>query len=1180
VLSARSEWALEMRVARLRDHLRRHPDLSLDAVSRAACAGVRHFDHRVALVASSVAELESRLAEGRFERGQAGVRRPDVAWTVRAPGPAGVERLHAAAVSLQRCGAPFDRLVAADTTSRLAAQVIAGAYPLDAALRHLREGAPLPPPAPARLPIEAPPPSESGESSWANAHRTSERPEGSSANANGRPERPEGASANANRHPERPEGSSANANGRPERPEGSSANANRRPERPEGASASANRHPERPEGSWANANGRPERPEGSWANANGRPERPEGSWASAGQASAEGARAALALSLDEARPALLARLFAHGVDVDWAAACGPGPRVSLPPHPFRNRRFALYQRPLQSRATAPAAPSERLADAPPARRRERVEAALRRHLGALLGADAEALPLDAPLGSLGLDSLGVVEAVQRLQRELGITVYPDELLGADSLAALADRLAQQAGRARSGADPVPAPDAARAAAVAHLAARFPDAAAGGFRPTIEPRPDASAARSPVPPRPANRSADAPVAPLADRLPGPVFLLSAPRAGSTLLRAMLDRHPALFAPPELHLLLHPDMRAWDAALRPSMMHLGLQRALVDLGLDDAAAQAKLAAWAAAATPVAEVYAWLIRRAAPRLLVDKSPSYALDPGALARAESLFESPRYILLSRHPYAVVESFARLRMGRLFDAQALDPHLVAEAVWTRAETGMAELERALPGRCQRVAYEALVRDPEPALRDLAAFLGRPFDAATLRPYDGVRADGAMTFIGDPQFTTHTGIEPGLADRWKDARLPYLLGAEAVERAAILGYETPAEAPARAAAAEAAQLAADARLPATFPAPARTMGGDELLLTGATGFLGVHLLAELLRRTDRPIRCLVRAADADAAFERVRAAMADWDLWDAAFARRVIGEPGDLAALDARRLDALAERTAAVYHNGAVVSFTLPYATLRESNVAGTAALLALAARAGAPYHHVSTKGVFTAGAYPGDAPIDEDAPVRPVQGFALGYQRSKWVAEQLVAQARERGVPCTVYRPGRIGGHSATGRLTTGDFFWRMALGCAQLGALPDIAMPLEMVPVDHVAEAIVRLSLDASAQNHGFHLMHTRPVRADVLEAALGAAGVPVERWPWARWRETLRRQADNALAPLLGLFTETVPERVDESRFRTDNVRARLPDWAPPPVAAQVARVLEHMLRAGQLARSPTP
>ncbi|MFO0619435.1 MAG: AMP-binding protein [Polyangiaceae bacterium] len=139
---------------------------------------------------------------------------------------------------------------------------------------------------------------------------------------------------------------------------------------------------------------------------------------------------------------------------------------------------------------------------------------------------------------------------------------------------------------------------------------------------------------------------------------------------------------------------------------------------------------------------------------------------------------------------------------------------------------------------------------------------------------------------------------------------------------------------------------------------ARALGPTEtVLLTGATGFLGVHVLEELLRTGDVDVVCLVRGADAGEATRRLRAAM------DAARvavdARRLSVVRGDLAApglgLDAETEARLTARVDGVLHVGATVSWLAPYEALRGPNVEGTRALLELASRAGARFHFVST---------------------------------------------------------------------------------------------------------------------------------------------------------------------------------------------------------------------------------
>jgi thioester reductase-like protein len=813
--------------------------------------------------------------------------------------------------------------------------------------------------------------------------------------------------------------------------------------------------------------------------------------------------------------------------------------------PAREPAAAHVRSPRASEPT-PSLLAELLAEALP-RRRDHIAQWLTSKLAALDGSGTR--PGNRPLATLGLDSIAAVDLIQSIQRELELQIYPDELLGAGSISALAELLANEVGRHHATAhEPAPAPETLRTAARHHVAAH-------GSGPSL-------------------------ITHAEHELASAVFLLSAPRCGSTLLRAMLAGHPRLFAPPELHLLAHEDMAAWHRALAPRMMHLGLLQALLGLGLDPTIANAKLDAWVATATPTAAVYAQLQALAGARRLIDKSPGHALDPRALARAEALFDTPRYVILTRHPYAAIESFARLRMSQLFDAGALDPQLVAEAVWERSYANLDTFAREIgPGRCHQLAFEQLVTEPESTLTQLCEFLGVDFDPAMLVPHDGNRmVDGvrrAIGFIGDPNFASRSRIDAALGDAWKDVRLPWRLAPETAALARKLGYETPAEIEARV-----DDPIADASLPARFEvAPARPRAHeDEVLLTGATGFLGVQLAAEILTQTEHPLRCLVRADNPTAAGERVRAAMIDHGVWRPEWHTRLRAEPADLAAprlgLAPDRWDALARSSCAIIHNGAQVNFGLPYAALRGSNIEGTLWALRLAAHDHRkPLHFVSSKGVFHDEAYPGETPIHEDEPVRPPLG-GLAYQQSKWAAEQLVIAARAHDLETAVYRPGRIGGHSHSGRINPDDLLYRILRACVQVGSIPDVHVRLEITPVDHVAAAIVRISRSPSATGRAYNLAHGHPVAMPELRDALAHAGLELALASYESWRAAVLGRPDSPLASLRSLLGEQPPTRLDDARLDSTNTRAIDPSWSPPPVIDQLLVDVAFMRRAGLL------
>jgi len=148
---------------------------------------------------------------------------------------------------------------------------------------------------------------------------------------------------------------------------------------------------------------------------------------------------------------------------------------------------------------------------------------------------------------------------------------------------------------------------------------------------------------------------------APRNPPAVFVLSPPRSGSTLLRVMLAGHPDLFAPPELELLSFETLAGRRAAFagRNGFWLEGAVRALMEIEPCDAGpAEALVTALEAAGATTQDLYRRMQERIAPRRLVDKTPSYALDPAVLARAERQFSDARYIHLLRHPLAMIRSF------------------------------------------------------------------------------------------------------------------------------------------------------------------------------------------------------------------------------------------------------------------------------------------------------------------------------------------------------------------------------------------------------------------------------------------------------------------------------------------------------------------------------------------
>ena len=340
--------------------------------------------------------------------------------------------------------------------------------------------------------------------------------------------------------------------------------------------------------------------------------------------------------------------------------------------------------------------------------------------------------------------------------------------------------------------------------------------------------------------------------------------------------------------------------------------------------------------------------------------------------------------------------------------------------------------------------------------------------------------------------------------------------------------------------------------PAAAPAPPR----ERVLLTGATGFLGAHVLGTLLTETGAEVLCLVRSSGAGGApRRRVRRALERYRLWDDAFSRRVRTVTGDLSrpelGLTADARATIGSTVDTFYHAAADVNWVSPYGALRAANVVATRELLRLACL-GRPkaFHFVSSLSVCHAVDGPRFVAEDDDAFER-LERLPLGYAQSKCVAEALVRQARARGLRASTHRPALLTGDAATGISKHDDLVSSLFKGCIRMGTAPDLDWRLDAVPVDQAARAIVHLSATAGQGVATFHesARQARHWRECVLWMNL--YGYPVRLVSYDRWAAQLARDAarpDHALYRLRGFFLRrrpdgtAVPELYQEARSST--------------------------------------
>jgi thioester reductase-like protein len=263
-----------------------------------------------------------------------------------------------------------------------------------------------------------------------------------------------------------------------------------------------------------------------------------------------------------------------------------------------------------------------------------------------------------------------------------------------------------------------------------------------------------------------------------------------------------------------------------------------------------------------------------------------------------------------------------------------------------------------------------------------------------------------------------------------------------------------------------------------------TRSDGAVLLTGATGFVGMELLARYLERTDRPMLTIVRAGSEEAARDRIDAVLANlFGERAGRYSDRVTAFAGDLTApglgLDRGSWDLLAAESTMIVHCAASVSFGLSLEQARAINLEGTRRMLELAGHArerGTLERYAQVSTAFVAGTHAGRF---QECDLDVGQSFHNSYEQSKFESEQLVRSHPE--LPFTVLRPSIVVGDRNSGWTAAFNvLYWPLrALARGMFPAVPAIpSSPVDVVSIDYVADGILELCESSGGIAQTYHL------------------------------------------------------------------------------------------------------
>ena len=350
----------------------------------------------------------------------------------------------------------------------------------------------------------------------------------------------------------------------------------------------------------------------------------------------------------------------------------------------------------------------------------------------------------------------------------------------------------------------------------------------------------------------------------------------------------------------------------------------------------------------------------------------------------------------------------------------------------------------------------------------------------------------------------------------------------------------------------------------------------ELLITGATGFVGMEVLGRYLESSDERIIAPVRAENDRAAADRIRGTLRElFGIRARRYDRRVEAIAADLTkpglGLTPARREEIAARVEQIIHSAASVSFSQPLEEARAINLAGTRRMLELAELAHAHgglkrYAHVST--AYIAGDYSGlFHEYDHDV----AQAFRNAYEQSKFEAERLVRARTD--LPATILRPSIVVGDRRSGWTAAFNvLYWPLrAFARGLYPAVPAIpSAPVDAVSIDYVADAIYSLCQSDAGIGKTYHVTageHTSTV-GELVEAASRYFKRPPPRVLEPAEFAEHAKGLTGVQRAMLGQSAVYFPYFACSTEFDNCQARARLEPVGidPSPLTAYLERLLD--------------
>lgn len=294
----------------------------------------------------------------------------------------------------------------------------------------------------------------------------------------------------------------------------------------------------------------------------------------------------------------------------------------------------------------------------------------------------------------------------------------------------------------------------------------------------------------------------------------------------------------------------------------------------------------------------------------------------------------------------------------------------------------------------------------------------------------------------------------------------------------------------------------------------RNIKPHNILLTGATGFLGIHLLKEFIDHTDANVYCLVRGRDVSEARNKLKNELSSYFGEDCSYFFKnrisiVVGDIGqDKFSLSDKAYSELSSVIDTVVHSAAIVKYFGAYSEFVNINVNGTKRVIGFAKELNKKLYYLSTLAI--SGSYL--ISHENDVKVFGEDAFYIGqnykenvYVRSKFEAENEIYKHIEKGLNATVLRMGNLTGRFSDGRFQDNiddNAFYRIIKSIYQLSLMPEnqLHTNIEFTPVDLAGRALRLIIMESKRDRLVYHILNHNEITVRHLIDLFDSIGISI--------------------------------------------------------------------------------